>query len=281
MPVGRLNLEGRTLPSSMSQDSGVADATSADIKLSRAGIALPRIARRREPWTSRHLARGHRARDEVSYSVRSFTARSASARAVLDAVFRLRARVFVHELGWLLPGVDDREHDRCDGLARHFALFARVRGGREATLAGYARVLLPHQGFMLEREFAELLDGERLASDAGRAFEVSRVVTDPRFRGVCCREGRMVTEHLGRAIARWALAHGREHCYTVCEARHTRALRLRGLCFSQVGRTLEYQSGVEVCAAMLDIAATGAGWRTERPEDYAWYLGRSQQRAMP
>jgi N-acyl-L-homoserine lactone synthetase len=270
MPDGGTHQERLIRPNR--QDVVSRDFVDGEVVRSQAGVILPRIARSRAVRASGRPVREHGA---LGFSVRSFSARSAREQATLDAAFRLRSHVLVHELGWLLPEGDGWECDRCDGVARHFAVLALLDGRLEPTVAGYARVLLPRHRFMLEHEFVELLGGEPLGIDAARAFEISRVVTDPRFRGVRSREGRTVTEYLGRAIAQWALSHARHVCYTVCEARHIRALRLCGLHFAQLGRIVEYQRGVAVCAATLDFTRTATDWRTARPADYAWYLGES------
>jgi N-acyl-L-homoserine lactone synthetase len=205
-----------------------------------------------------------------SYAARPLAAADG---ATLDAAWRLRDAVFARELGWVPPGAGGRERDRCDQVARHFGAFARPRAAEDAAprLVGYARVLLPEQGFMLQREFAAILDGRPLHVDARRAFEVSRFVVHPRHRGVLDARRHGVGEHLARAIALWALTSGRTEWLCVCEVRHVRALRLRGLPFTHFGTTVEYQPGVPVCAALLDLPRAAARLRARRPADYAWY----------
>jgi N-acyl-L-homoserine lactone synthetase len=191
----------------------------------------------------------------------------------LDAALRLRQAVFAHELAWVPAGADGRERDRCDAAAQHFAVFARTDGGEPSPprLVAYARALLPENGLMLEREFASLLGGRALVLDRARAFEVSRLVVDARWRGLLGSDRRGAVEHLGRAIAQWALRQGRTEWLSVCEVRHVRALSLRGLPFSRFGRVVEYQAGVLVCAVRLNLPQAAARLRRLRPADYAWY----------
>jgi N-acyl-L-homoserine lactone synthetase len=240
----------------------------------RAGIGVPREARERQrigAHRSRHQ------REPVRYEARAFSGQATRYAATLEEAYRLRAGVFMGELGWLTPSPDGRERDRCDPLARHFVVYARqpeaepAQEPEPAALVGYARVLLPRHGFMLQREFVELAPPERFAPDVARAFEVTRFVVRPAHRGRRCVEGRTVVEHLARDIAAWALAHGRTDWYTVCEARYLRALRLRGLRFTQLGRGVEYQPGVEACAALLRLPVASAELRARRYHDYAWY----------
>ncbi len=240
----------------------------------RAGIAVPREARVRQRISAH---RPQRQREPVRYEARAFSGRATRYAATLEQAYRLRAGVFMGELGWLTPSPDGRERDRCDSLARHFVVYglqpdlSPSQTPDPAALVGYARVLLPRHGFMLQREFVELAPPERFAPDAERAFEVTRFVVRPTHRGRRCVEGRTVVEHLARAIASWALAHGRTDWYTVCEARYLRALRLRGLRFSQLGRGVEYQPGVEACAALLRLPVASAELRARRYPDYLWY----------
>jgi N-acyl-L-homoserine lactone synthetase len=244
----------------------------------RAGVAVPREACARQRISAH---RPRRQREPVRYEARAFSGRATRYAATLEEAYRLRAGVFMGELGWLTPSPDGRERDRCDSLARHFVVYARqpdappdvahAQTPEPAALVGYARVLLPRHGFMLQREFVELAPSERFAPDAERAFEVTRFVVRPAHRGRRCVEGRTVVEHLARSIAAWALAHGRTDWYTVCEARYLRALRLRGLRFTQLGCGVEYQPGVEACAALLRLPVASAELRARRFHDYAWY----------
>jgi N-acyl-L-homoserine lactone synthetase len=224
-----------------------------------------------------------RARRDASFASRAqprphFTARliAPSERQVLDQAFRLRHAVFVRELGWVPATSRSRETDRCDAPAMHFGVFARAYGGSAAvlvrsTLAGYARLLLPDAGFMLHDEFAAVLDGVPFVPDARRSFEVSRVVVRAALRGARDADRRTAVDHLARAIASWALIHGRDQWLSVCELRHVRALRLRGFRCARVGRVVEYQPHVPVCAVRVDLAEVAAELRVRRPHDYAWY----------
>ncbi|MGH2503117.1 MAG: acyl-homoserine-lactone synthase [Ktedonobacterales bacterium] len=275
----------------------VNDEARAEIVYTQAGVALPREARARQRIGAQQQApasqmplEGQARREPVRYEARTFSGRATRYSATLEEAYRLRARVFMGELGWLAPSADGRERDRCDPLARHFVVYVgspETSDGSEpaaGALVGYARVLLPRHGFMLQREFAELTPeqpGERFMPDARRAFEVSRFVVRPAHRGRRCVEGRTVVEHLARAIATWALEHGRTDWYTVCEERYLRALRLRGLRFTQLGRAVEYQPGVEACAALLRLPVASAELRASSAHDYAWYTRPLRERHEP
>ncbi|HKV85109.1 MAG TPA: acyl-homoserine-lactone synthase [Ktedonobacterales bacterium] len=194
---------------------------------------------------------------------------------LLASAQRLRADVFARELAWVPECACGREHDRCDAAATHLVVLAAdgVRQSRITSphIVGYARLLLPRDNFMLAREFAALLDGGPLRLESTRAFEVSRFVVHPALRGRRDADGRGAAEHLQRGIARWALERGRADLYSVCEARHVRALRMRGLPVRRFGRMVEYTPGVLACAVHLDLRAAADTLRDRRPWEYRWY----------
>lgn len=197
-------------------------------------------------------------------------------RHLLDRAFRLRHAVFARELGWVPAAPCHRETDRSDGAALHFGVFSLTPAAERAqsaqpTLAGYARVLLPEAGFMLFHEFAAVLNGKPFVPDLKRSFEVSRVVVRTHLRGVRDVERHTVVDHLARAIAGWALSHGRDQWLSVCELRHVRALRVRGFRCERIGRVVEYQPHVPVCAVRVDLAQVAAEYRAHHPCEYGWY----------
>jgi N-acyl-L-homoserine lactone synthetase len=194
---------------------------------------------------------------------------------LLDAAQRLRAEVFAHELVWVPECACGREHDRCDTAATHLVVLASdgsVLDRRTSPrVVGYARLLLPHDTFMLAREFVALLDGDPPRLESTRAFEVSRFVVHPALRGRLDADGRGAAEHLRRGITRWALERGRTDLYSVCEVRHVRALRMRGLPVRRFGRVVEYTPGVLACAVHLDLRAAAEALRARRIQEYCWY----------
>lgn len=203
---------------------------------------------------------------------------SASDVSLLAAAQRLRAAVFARELGWAPECACGREHDRCDPVATHLVILATSNRGASGPahaprwqVAGYTRILLPEQTFMLRREFAALLPDGLLIAESARSFEVSRFVAHPALRGALDDRGRSVAEHLQRGVARWALAHHRDQLYSVCETRHVRALRFRGLPVRRIGRALEYSPGVHTCAIHLDLDAASRALTSRRPWDADWY----------
>ncbi len=99
-------------------------------------------------------------------------ARQNFARDDLDAMHRLRARVFADRLGWEVDVIDGMEIDCFDRLDPHYML-VRIDG----TLRGCWRLLPTVGPYMLADTFPELLEG-RPAPRHPRVWELSRFVLD-------------------------------------------------------------------------------------------------------
>lgn len=211
--------------------------------------------------------------DANDFSFVTFSPRSSDS-SMLASAFRLRAEVFASELGWVPYPTGGHERDRCDPLAYHIALFATDR--ERTRLAGYARVLVHPSEFMLEREFVRLLANQPLLDNRDLTFEVSRFVVHPTWRGKRDQNGHSAVDHLGRAIVQWALRNHRSIWFSVCETRHVRALRSRGLAFERFGATVEYQPGVHACAVRLDLVRAMDRMRIASAAQLDWFCASTQ-----
>ena len=99
-------------------------------------------------------------------------ARRHIARADLEAMHRLRARVFADRLGWDVDVIDGMEIDRFDQLDPHYML-VRLDG----ILRGCWRLLPTVGPYMLADTFPELLEG-RPAPRHPHVWELSRFVLE-------------------------------------------------------------------------------------------------------
>ncbi len=99
-------------------------------------------------------------------------------RATLDAMFRLRYRVFVEELGWDLPlARDGMERDEFDGPRAVYLVRRDERGG----IAGSMRMIPTTEPHLLSHVFAHLCNGPVPRGPA--IFESSRSCIAPDCRG--------------------------------------------------------------------------------------------------
>jgi acyl homoserine lactone synthase len=103
--------------------------------------------------------------------------------ALMDSMFRLRARVFAERLGWDVRVEQGREHDWFDLIGPHY-LVAHF-GGPQPQALGCCR-LLPSTGpNMLRDVFAGLLGLEEVPA-AADVLEVSRFAVDERCTAGGC-----------------------------------------------------------------------------------------------
>lgn len=96
----------------------------------------------------------------------------------VDAMFRLRHRVFVDRLNWVEASPDGRERDYFDDLNPIY-LLAR---GADDTLLGTWRLLPTTGPYMLRDVFSELLDGEAAPTHTS-VWETSRFAVDADLHG--------------------------------------------------------------------------------------------------
>ncbi len=90
-------------------------------------------------------------------------------RSVVDAVFRLRCRIFHHRLGWRVTPYEGRE---VDGYDRLDPVYMAAPAG-DGEVVGCWRMLPTTGSYMLRDTFPELLDGEAVPCDP-RIWELSR-----------------------------------------------------------------------------------------------------------
>lgn len=120
---------------------------------------------------------------------------------IFDAVFALRHKVFVEEMGWTdLAAPDRRERDRFDDehAVHHIAV-------RDGVVLGYQRTLPTMRPHLLTEVLPHLCEGA--APRGPEHWEVSRYCVTP-----AAREGRRAVGSVGSelivGVVEWALANG-------------------------------------------------------------------------
>ncbi len=184
---------------------------------------------------------------------------------MLDKVYRLRHQVYCEELGFEQRRLDQLERDEFD---RH-AIHCLMRHRASQTYVGCVRLVLtdpgaPAQGFPFEKVCGRSLDWTfDGASGTGRTCfgEISRLAIAGDFRrhrhGECPADARhMQTERdaeaarklfpsvalgLYLAITAMGLNKGLDGVFAMMEPRLARQLRRFGICFEQVGQTVEHR----------------------------------------
>ncbi|MGY2048938.1 acyl-homoserine-lactone synthase [Methylobacterium sp. JK268] len=120
--------------------------------------------------------------------------------AEMEAVWRLRHRIFVEGKGWqALARPDGREIDQFDtSYAVHFLLL------HQGALIGYSRLLPTTKPHLLSEVFPHLCERERPVGP--HVWEWTRQAVAPEHRAVGSRKP--VPLELMTGIVEWGLAHG-------------------------------------------------------------------------
>jgi N-acyl-L-homoserine lactone synthetase len=176
----------------------------------------------------------------------SFLARNidpAESRELQD-LYEFRHRVFSKELGWVPTSLG--AGDPYDGHSVHFGAFSNA-----GDIVGCSRLILPKGGFMLEREFADLLDpGYNLRKETD-TVEASQFAVSRELRRT--REGFAVTELLCKTMCLWARRNGIRYCYMVLDANYLEFLQAF-FSLRTIGPPRVYEPQIASVAAVFDLA---------------------------
>jgi len=157
-----------------------------------------------------------------------------------------RHKIFLEELGWSLLDSTGQEIDEYDKNSVHFGAFED-----SGELVGYCRVILPKIGFMIEKDFADLVNpGYRIRKEKD-TVEASRFAISKDLRGK--GEGFRVIAVLLRSMYQWAKANRVRYIYGVCASDHLSFVREYFSCCKQIGPAHEYEPGVSSSALIFDL----------------------------
>lgn len=164
----------------------------------------------------------------------------------MEEAREFRHKIFLEELGWSLLDSTGQEFDEYDKNSVHFGAFAD-----SSDLTGYCRLILHRSGFMIEREFAELVNPGYSIRKKDDTVEISRFAIPKEIRGKV--EGFNVIAVLLRAVYLWAKANKVRYIYGVCASDHLSFVREYFSCCKQIGPAHEYQPGVSSSALIFDL----------------------------
>ena len=191
---------------------------------------------------------------------------------LLDAMHRLRLRIFGERLAWDVVNNDGRESDEFDLLKPTYIL------ALSATLeiAGCVRLLPATGPTMLERTFPQLLANGRL--DAHQAMiESSRFCVDTTL--VEGRGGKPLhdaTMAMFAGIIEWCMIHGFTEIVTATDVRFERILSRAGWPMRRLGEPTMINETNSVAGI---LPADRASFDRVRPESYRSDFNPSQQHA--
>lgn len=180
---------------------------------------------------------------------------------LVDAMHRLRARVFKERLEWDVEASNGREVDVFDHLRPTYILAI----SSASDVVGSARLLPATGPTMLTRTFPQLLAAGRLEAHAGMV-ESSRFCVDTSLG-----EGRAgaalhdATLTLFAAIIEWSMANGYREIVTVTDLRFERILKRAGWPMTRLGEPEPIGRTVAVAGS---LPADRASFNQVRPTSY-------------
>ncbi len=157
-----------------------------------------------------------------------------------------RFRIFLEELGWSLLESDGQEFDEYDKNPVQFGVFED-----SGQMVGYCRIILNKSGFMIEKEFADLVYPGYRIRKKDDTVELSRFAIMKELRGKV--NGIRAVSVLVRCMYQWAEANKVRYFYAVCASDIPGNIREFFSCAEQIGPDHEYQPGVSSAAFMVDL----------------------------
>ena len=167
-------------------------------------------------------------------------------KAEIDAALAFRHTVFLEELGWSVLDHKGQESDQYDQNSVHFGAFSE-----SGEITGYCRLILPKSGFMIEKEFADLIDPGYCIRKENDTVEASRFAVARNLRGK--GEGFRVIALLVRSLYQWAKLNKVRYIYAVSVSDYLGFLCGYFTCIKPIGPNHEYQAGISSSAVILDL----------------------------
>jgi len=185
-----------------------------------------------------------------------------------EKAYRLRHRIFVDELKWVAPQADRLEIDVYDGKG----MFPLGVFNQTGELIAHLRITLPHHSFMMEREFASLIESP--ISKSCSTVEVSRVCIEYGWRRVKLKT--VYGEYhlsmlLYKGLYQWCCQNLINNMYMVIEYKLYRLLKMTGFSCEAIGRTIIMPDGVSAIAVKIDWRKFESVNKKQKPQLLTWF----------
>lgn len=182
---------------------------------------------------------------------------------------RLRHRVFCNELGWVPENCDGLEIDHYDGNAVPIGVI-----DDQQNLKAFLRVIKSEHTFMLENDFADLIDPAYQIRKENDTAEISRLCVEPearndRFSGNFGVHS--ITMILYKSVYHFCMKNKVRYLYLVVEGKVYRLLRAKGFPCKMIGAPRVMPDGVVAVAAILDWREFEKSNHTKRPKMLNWF----------
>jgi acyl homoserine lactone synthase len=184
--------------------------------------------------------------------------------------YRLRNRIFLHELGWALQSHDGLEVDEYD---KH-AVFFGVKN-KQGQLLAFVRLILADHAFMIEKEFLSLVGTYHSIRKENDTVEMSRLCVAPESRKsrIAGNFGMgYISMLLFSGVYRWCLKHQKRYTYAVTEFKVYKSLCFRGFPCKLIGAPSIMPDGVHAVAFRIDLTELGSMGSAENPSRLTGFL---------
>lgn len=201
---------------------------------------------------------------EQDYQVKTLTTKFE-----LEEAYAFRHKIFVEELGWVSPQRNGLDKDRYDdtGMAP-LGVFDRTEG----RLIAHLRITLPHRIFMMDKEFASLIEIPIIKTDG--TVEVSRVCTEKKYRKTQLETiygSYHIAMLLYKGLYQWCTQNSLNDMYMVIEYKLLRLLKLLGFPCSEIGKSTIMPDGVSAVAVRIDWREFEMLNKNNKPQLLGWF----------
>jgi N-acyl-L-homoserine lactone synthetase len=204
----------------------------------------------------------------ISFFEQNFEVKNLTNLTERESAYRLRHKIFVDELKWVKPQSEGLEIDFYDdeGMVP-LGVFDRL--GR---LIAHLRITLPQRTFMMEKEFAALI--ETPIRKTNSTVEISRVCTEAEARAM-----KILTPHgythvsmlLYKGLYCWCCKNFISKMCMVIEKKLFRLLRMSGFPCQVMGKTIIMPDGVSAVAVKIDWRVFESINEKSKPQLLAWF----------
>lgn len=189
----------------------------------------------------------------LSYTTSGYTIRQIDnfEKEEIDKIHKLRSDIFHKELKWVEEPEKGKEYDHYDPHVVHFGVFDQGN-----NLIGCSRMLehMPSKGFMIHREFIELLNEEDLKNiDLPNTVEISRLAIDEKYRKLKIGNLRP-SQHLYNIMYKWSRLNKKRYWVFVSGETYINKLKNKlGIDIKILGNGKEYEKGLLTLVGMIDL----------------------------
>ncbi len=191
------------------------------------------------------------------------------------SAYHVRHCIFCEELGWVRRKESMLEFDEHDNNAIFIGVFDSVN-----KLKAFCRLILPKYIFMIEKEFASLVDSRHSIKKSDDRGEISRLCVSPDARNhfiLCNNETYSISMLLFKGVYHWCKRNHIRYLYAVVEAKMLKLLRAKGFPCKLIGSPQKMKDGTIAVAVIMD-------WRefeiiniSKLPKMFKWFMSTENQ----